>query len=279
VRVTFWGTRGSLVSSGPAYTRYGGNTPCLQLECGGGSLVLDWGAGIIGYSRHLMSGAAGPVPDTFHLLSSHLHWDHVLGLPFFTPIYKPGVTLNFYGACAERLQLTVERTFNANYSPIKGTKNLGAELRYHTIDAPAQVAGFRVSGARVCHVPRTNNLVSRAWRLEADGRAVVYATDHEGGRDPAVDEGLVRLCEGADLLIHDAQFTPAEYPARMDWGHSPYDQAVRAAAEAGVPRLALFHHAPFRTDDELDALLEAARALAPAGLEIFAARDEQRLEL
>lgn len=280
MRVTFWGTRGSLVSPGKDTVRYGGNTPCVQVCDGETDVLLDAGIGIVSYGEAVMALPAQAKRTEFHVLFSHFHWDHVLGLPFFVPIYLPTSRLHLYGDEAARVRDTLDVLFHSDYSPIKGVQNLGASLEYHSLpEAGSTVDGATVRTCEVCHPHSTRSTATVALRIDGASGSVVYATDHEAGLEPKKDEALVALARGADVLIHDADTVPEEAAQRHGWGHSTFEQAVATAAAAGVGRLVLFHHDPRSGDDLIDDLLARARALAPAGLEVTAARDRDVLEI
>jgi len=280
MRVTLWGTRGSLVAPGRDTVRYGGNTPCVQVADGETDLILDAGIGIVPLGERVMATPPAEQPHEFHILFSHFHWDHVMGLPFFIPIYLPSTRLHLYGADPGRVRNTLDVLFQSAYSPIKGAHNLGADLRYHAIpEEGATVGEARVTGCAVTPPHPTLTHSTTAYRIDLSGRSLVYATDHEVGLEPDRDAALVALARGADLLIHDAYCTPEDYESMKGWGHSTFEQAVRMAVEAGVDRLVLFHHHPRRKDDQLDEILERSQALAPGTLEVTAAVDGSVLEL
>ena len=280
MRITFWGTRGSLVVPGADTVRYGGNTPCVQVTANGTDLILDAGVGIVPLGDKVMAAPAIERQKEFHILFSHFHWDHVLGLPFFIPVYLPGMTVHLYGRCPERVQETVHRLFHSSYSPIKGAHNLAAEIHYHGVgDEVVEIQNARVSSVPLNHPHPSPESPTVGYRIEIGSRTVVYATDNEAGADEASDLRLIETCRGADVLVHDAHFTPEEYPSRVGWGHSSFDHAVRIAAEAGVALLVLFHHEPDHDDEQMELILERARKLAPKGLTVTAALDRGVLEI
>jgi len=280
MRITFWGTRGSLVVPGTDTVRYGGNTPCVQVTANGTDLILDAGIGIVPLGDKVMSAPALERQKVFHLLFSHFHWDHVLGFPFFTPVYLAGMELHLYGRNPDRVKETVHRLFHSSYSPIKGAHNLAAEIYYHEVgDEPVQIEAARVHSVPLNHPHPGPDSPTVGYRIELGSRTMVYATDNEAGVDEACDARLVEEARGADVLVHDAHFTPEEYPARVGWGHSSFEQAVRIASEAGVSLLVLFHHEPDHDDEQMELILERARKLAPEGLTVTAALDRGVLEI
>lgn len=272
LRVRFWGTRGSLAKPGPHTLRHGGNTSCVEVHAEGGeALVLDSGTGIHDLGQTLV--AAGRRPVNGHLLITHTHWDHIQGFPFFTPLYAPGNTWDVYAprVPGQSIEDVLAGQMAYTYFPIT-LEQLGATIRYHNIvEESFDVGPVRVSAQYVNHPA-----VTVGFRLEAGGATVVYATDHEphaphlvGAAPPAApahreDGRHLEFLAGADLLIHDAQFTLAEYPARVGWGHTPAEVAVDYALAAGARQLALFHHDPLRHDDALDALVALCQRRAAA---------------
>jgi phosphoribosyl 1,2-cyclic phosphodiesterase len=257
MEIRFWGVRGSIAVSGAGYTRAGGNTSCVEVRAAGERLVLDGGTG-------LRALGFGPVRAT--VLFSHVHWDHIQGVPFFAPAFHPGSELLLVGATRDGLDVrdALARQMHAPTFPV-GLDALRARITWRRAAAgePFEVGPFRVSPIDLEH---PNGVF--AYRIEAGGRALVYATDTEhGGR---IDPRLVRLAAGADLLVHDAQYTPEEYPSRRGWGHSTWVEAAEAAREAQVGRLALFHHDPRRDDDALAVIEDRARGVFPGA---FAARE------
>ena len=268
MRLTFWGTRGAITTPGPAKARYGANTACVTITCQEHMLILDAGIGIIPLSERIMAARRPKEAMHHHLLLSHLHWDHVIGLPFFTPVFFQSSELDIYGRGADEIESAVERLFTSTYSPIKGTKNLGATLNYHTLGTdPVDIGHFQVTPRLLRHPSGT-----LGFRIEAEGHSVVYATDHEVG-DPAIDAQLIALAQGAEVLIHDAQWTVEERKHYSDYGHSTWSEAVDIAHQAGVKTLILFHHHPHHNDDLLAEIGRLAATRAGSHLEVIVARD------
>ncbi len=285
MRIRFWGTRGSLAKPGPDTVRYGGNTSCVEVRAADGTLiVLDCGTGAHGLGQALQ--APGERPRHGHLLISHTHWDHIQGFPFFGPLFVPDTEWDVYAprGLSRSIEATLSGQMQYAYFPIT-LGQLGATIRYHDIDEGT----FEAGGVRVIARYMNHPTVTLGYRLEADGVALVYATDHEphsrhytAGLVHPEDQRHVEFLSGADLLIHDSQYTEAEYPAKMTWGHCPASQAVDFAVAAGARWLALFHHDPGRDDDGVDRLVEACRARARAvgtPLDVFAAAEGQVVEL
>ncbi len=268
MRLTFWGTRGSITTPGPDKVYYGANTSCVSIQVGDERLILDAGVGIVLLGDRIMDWRLPKEALHLHLFLSHLHWDHVIGLPFFTPVFFKNIELSIWGRSAEEVEAATERLFTSAYSPIKGTKNLGATLHYRAVgEDPVQVGPFTVTRAPLRHPAGC-----QAYRVEAEGKSVVYATDHEAG-DEEVDAGLVELAQGADTLIHDAQWTREEKKTRPGLGHSSWKDAVDAAAQAEAKSLILFHHHHRHDDLILDEMGRKARDAAPTGTDVLVARD------
>ncbi len=287
IRVHIWGSRGSVASPGAATAKYGGNTACVQVigyddpSPGAAArrdtpqVILDAGTGLALLKSVLMSGPLGRGEGQAHLCLSHFHWDHLIGLPFFSPIFLKGNRLHFYGQNEEKVRKSIERLFTSVYSPIKGTENLAASLEYHDLPTkPTDIGGFAVSSA-----PTTHPGGGLAMRIQYGNRTVVYATDHEIGNTD-IDEGLVDLAKGADLWILDAQFDHDEITAKKRWGHSSHIQAVQLALQARVRKVLLFHHDPDHDDRTLDRMgLEAQSEAQGSGTEVIIARDGMILNL
>ena len=295
MRVRFWGTRGSIAKPGPATVRYGGNTSCVEVRAGDGTLiVLDCGTGAHGLGQSLMAAGA---PVRGHLLITHTHWDHIQGFPFFGPLFVPGNDWDVYAptGLGRRLEDTLAGQMEYAYFPMT-LDQLGATIRYHDV-----VEGeFGVGGVRVVARYLNHPALALGYRLEAAGVSIVYATDHEPHAPPAgvgaispapraaeppahrEDQRHREFLAGADLVIHDAQYTQAEYANKLGWGHSPAEYAVDAALAAGARRLALFHHDPQRDDDGVDHLVAASRArvaAAAGALDVLGAAEGLLIEL
>jgi CheY-like chemotaxis protein len=258
----------------------------------GALVVLDCGTGAHDLGRALLADARGPVNG--HLLITHTHWDHIQGFPFFAPLFVKGSAWDLYapGGLGQQLEHTLAGQMEYTYFPVT-LGQLAGTTRYHDLVEGA----FDIGGARVTTHYLNHPALTLGYRLEAAGVTLVYVTDHEP-HSPFLSEALrdgpdgrlvhqedqhqLDFIAGADLLIHDAQYTASEYEGKHGWGHTPAEWAVDMAAAAGVRRLALFHHDPTRTDEALDALVRACRehgrVIAPA-LDVFAAAEGQLIDL
>jgi CheY-like chemotaxis protein len=290
MRVRFWGTRGSIPKPGRTTLRYGGNTSCVEVRASDGTLVvLDCGTGAYGLGRELV--AASPSPVHGHLLIGHTHWDHIQGFPFFAPLFVPGNVWEIYapGGHGGQIEASLAGQMAYQYFPITLTA-LNAEVRLHDLTEGV----FEFGNVRVTTQYLNHPALTLGYRLEADGVTLVYATDYEPyslyplGAPPGTapvhheDRRHIRFLEGADLVIHDAQYTLDDFPAKAGWGHTPIERAVDYAMLAQAHQLALFHHDPDRHDEAVDRLCEMARDRAASGagaLQVFAAAEGQVIDL
>jgi phosphoribosyl 1,2-cyclic phosphodiesterase len=271
---------------------------------GGDPIIIDAGTGIRRLGKQLMLDAFGDGRGTAHLLISHTHWDHIQGLPFFSPLYKRGNTLHLFARQRDdtHLRAVFESQTEEPYFPVP-MASLKAEICFHEL---MEGQSFDIGTAKISCTRLNHPWIAIAYRVDVDGASLVYASDtapfrdilleHEfiakppvlgGPLDPrdaaklwAMRESLLRLCQGVDLLIYDTQFTTEEYRSRPHWGHSTPDDAIEIALEARVKSLVLYHHAPARSDDEQDAILDVCRIkLAGAPFEVLAAYEGMELTL
>jgi phosphoribosyl 1,2-cyclic phosphodiesterase len=301
VDVGFYGVRGSCPCSDPGLSRYGGATASVSLDAGDGAppLLLDLGTGCRQLGHDLLAryfpgepGRPGPSPHDGHgtadeanarreaprlhlrAFVTHLHFDHVQGLPFFGPALRPDVRLDVYGPLQDTsLEAAFAALVQPPYFPV-GVGELPAEVGFFGLAdrSVVEIGATTVLAREVPHVGST-----LGFRVEAAGVIIAYLPDHQapsgdGCALPTVSAAALELCRDADLLIHDAQYTDEEFSAKVRWGHSTVAYAVEVARQAGARRLALFHHDPLHDDDELDRISYEAVVLAgAAGLEVMTA--------
>ncbi len=285
-RATFWGTRGSIPSPGPHTVRYGGNTPCVEVRTADGHLIiLDAGTGIRALGRALVDQAAG-APIEADLFLTHAHWDHIQGIPFFSPLFGRGHRLRIWGSAS--LERSVDQVVRDQMSPVVfpvSFEALAATIEFHSIaeGTPMRGPGYEVTAFALQHPGG-----ALGYRFEPRGAAggpagaLVYIPDDELAPHPSYHAGprwrerLTAFVRGASVLIHDAMYTPEEYVACAGWGHSTHQEAVALALAAEVRTLVLFHHDPQRTDEALDRIVTECRTLvqrAGASLEVVAAAE------
>ena len=286
MKVRFWGTRGSIATPGPGTNHFGGNTSCVELTTASGNLLIfDCGTGARGLSAELM--AQGKRGIDANILLGHTHWDHIQGFPFFGPAFVNGNSVAIYGPEGSRgpLHDVLAGQMEYTYFPID-LNQLPAKITYHDLTEGIHTIG----GARVATQFLNHPAMTVGYRVEVDGVAMVYLVDHEpfsdelwragaevGHIESILHEGdrrHARFMANADLVIHDAQYTPDEYPSKKTWGHSTYDYVVQIAAAAGVRRVALTHHDPSHDDQFIADIEGKARSLAlqrGTGLEVFCA--------
>jgi phosphoribosyl 1,2-cyclic phosphodiesterase len=258
MKVTLWGTRGSLASPGPDTVRYGGNTSCVEVEGEDGTrLVLDAGTGI----RRL-----GPKVLHNHgrvdVMLTHLHMDHIQGLGFFRPLDEAGRDVHIWGPPSTTMDLRARlgRYLSPPLFPVR-LKELPCTLTLHDVPLDGfEIGGLRIQAALVCHPGPTVG-----YRISENGRSIAYIPDHEpalGTRGIPKDKEWISgfdLAQDTELLIHDCQYSMTEYTGRVGWGHSAIPHALKFAARAGVRRFVTFHHDPSRDDAALDRMIDEAR--------------------
>jgi phosphoribosyl 1,2-cyclic phosphodiesterase len=278
VRLTLWGTRGSLASAGPETVRYGGNTSCVEVRAADGSvLVLDAGTGIRRLGAALRDG-----PVRVDVLLTHLHMDHIQGLGFFAPFFEHDREVHLWGppSTTQALRERLTRYLSPPLFPVR-LRELPCRLVLHDVPVEDfQVGPFRVGAALVCHPGPTVG-----YRIAADGAALAFLPDHEPalglGRVPAAPDWVsgFALAAGADVLVHDAQYSAAEYVDHVGWGHSALTHALAFANVTGVRRLVTFHHDPGHDDATLAQLLDEACAGADFPFELVPGTEGLTMDL
>jgi ribonuclease BN (tRNA processing enzyme) len=286
-RARFWGVRGSYPTPGPQTVRYGGNTSCVEVQVGTQTIILDAGSGIIRLGHDLLRRYAGDAPISISLFITHGHGDHLIGLPFFGPLYEARAHIDFYGPrlVGRSIEELVTPLMSQPYFPVDMRK-LPSHRTFHTLNGTERItwrAGQQepiieahdAHDAQVSQQPSerdvrlTVRLTSShpldgaaVYQIACAGRRLVYATDVEWKE--RCEPAFLDFVRGADVLIHDAQYTSDDYfAAKQGFGHSRVQAAAQVAREAQVGMLILFHHEPTYDDEKLDALQAAARAQFP----------------
>jgi len=245
----FWGVRGSIACASPNHMRYGGNTSCLEVTAGDNRIVLDAGTGI----RLLGNRMQKEQPRDFYILLTHTHWDHINGFPFFTPAYNPNLSIDIMaGHLIDKggVQRVLSAQMDNPMFPVP-LEAMTAKITFTDFHAGDD---FDLYGdVKIKTTPLNHPNGSTAYRIEYDGKALVYVTDteHIPGE---TDERVVDIIRGADLVIYDSTYTEDEFPAKIGWGHSTWNEGVRLCKMADVKKLAIFHHEPDHYDDFMDAL-------------------------
>lgn len=304
MRVRFWGVRGSIPCPGQHTAKYGGNTACIELRFDelARLIIIDAGSGLRELGNFMMGHdlPKGPIKTEIYL--SHTHWDHIMGFPFFTPIYLPSTTAHVFGPVsheADTLETIVGGQMTYRYFPVRQAE-LAATIEYVNL----KEGRFDLGDGIILTTRYLNHpILCLGYRFEYQGKVFCTAYDTEpytnifctDPNHPSYDEAMAtegeavaleqnaeleRFVSGADLLVYDAQYTRQEYSTKVGWGHTPMEDAIAVAKRNNIKRLALFHHEPMRTDDQLDAL--ASVHCQSAGLdcpEIFFAREGMEIIL
>jgi phosphoribosyl 1,2-cyclic phosphodiesterase len=256
--VRFWGTRGSVSTPGPAARQFGGDTACVEVSNGANAVIFDAGSGI----RRLGLTFAERRIQSADIFFSHCHYDHIIGLPFFSPLFDPAIEVTLWSGHLHGRMTTrqmVEEFMRAPFFPVR-PEVFNPHTRYVDF-APGDT--LRPPGDAVVHTGALNhNDGAVGYRLESGGRVVAYITDHEHG-NPTADATVEQLIAGADLLVIDATYTDTEYPTHRGWGHSTWQHATALCRQQQVKRLVLFHHRPRRSDHDLATIEQEARQVFP----------------
>jgi phosphoribosyl 1,2-cyclic phosphodiesterase len=279
MRIRFWGVRGSIPCPGPNTVKYGGNTVCIEMRFGEQDrlIIVDAGSGIRELGNDMMSRDLPKGPIQTEIFLTHTHWDHIMGFPFFTPLYIPGTRLKIYGPVSfeeDSLEDVVGGQLTYRYFPVRQAE-LASQTEYFDLKEGRLDLG---DGMVVTTKYLNHPVLCLGYRFEYQGSVLCTAYDTEPFQnvfctdpdDPSYDEAMAlegeqvaeeqnRQLESffadADLLIHDTQYTREEYTSsKLGWGHTPLEHALSAANRAGVKKMALFHHDPMRTDSQIDAL-------------------------
>ncbi len=277
MKITIWGSRGSLPSPSPENSLYGGNTACVQVSQGDTLLVLDAGSGI-----RRLGDDFPPGITKVDILLTHLHLDHIMGLGFFMPLYLPDMTVNIWGPTStkEPLDARLKRYLSPPLFPIR-LQDLPCQPNVFEINhSEFEIGPFKIKSAYVCHPGPT-----LGFRIENGHSVVTYLPDHEPAlgssnfpNDPEWTSGY-DLAQGADLLLHDAQFAKEEYLPRVGWGHSSVSDALKFAKLTEVKKMLLFHHDPSHSDAKLKTLLRGETERQRFSFEVGIAAEGDVLEL
>lgn len=271
ILLKFWGVRGSIACPSPNHVAYGGNTSCIELRVGGRVVILDAGTGIRGLGHDFMQRRLKHAD----LLLTHSHWDHINGFPFFAPAFSPDCSFHIMAGHLMQ-QGGIEAILASQMTHPMFPVPLGAmraKLTFDDFDVGGTIA--LGDGIEVRTAPLRHPNGATGYRVEYGGRSVCYVTDteHVPGK---LDQNVLRLIEGADLVIYDSTYTDAEFPAKVGWGHSTWQEGVRLCRAAGVKRMAIFHHDPEHEDAFMERLEDEARRTWEGTL---VARDNMELTL
>jgi len=265
MKLKFWGVRGSIPSPGERTMRYGGNTTCLEVRTDANELIiLDGGTGIFPLAQTLLK----EMPLKVSILNSHSHWDHIQGLPFFIPMFVPGNQIKFYSSFDPVTGEGPERIMNVqlqySYFPVREAE-MKSRFEYATV-MPNQV--FEIGEATITPVLMSHPVVNFGYRIDCNGKSIFFTGDHEPHFNiyEPNDDGyaeyqtlieeqrqfIIDAIQGVDIVVADAAYTLAEYPAKKGWGHGTFDSCIQFAKDAGAKILYCTHHEPTRSDDELE---------------------------
>ncbi|MBX7150415.1 MBL fold metallo-hydrolase [bacterium] len=292
MKYKFWGVRGSIPTPGPETVRYGGNTSCGELTIDDSNMIIfDAGSGIRPLGNDLMKRGKKPIEAI--ILLSHTHWDHIQGFPFFVPAFIPGNKFVICG-CEEadvKLDQIITDQMKSAYFPVE-LSDMPAAIGFKRL----YEGRFKIAGARVDTLYLNHPGFALGYRVEHEGKSVVYVSDNEpypiqeGDHPDFADmkyKGnnnyrIIEFSKNTDLLVHDCQYTPEEYKTKIGWGHSPYDYVAEIAWKAKVKRLAIYHHDPGHNDAFVDTMVEEVRKLLKekgADVECFGAYEGLEVDI
>lgn len=272
--VTFYGVRGSTPCHGPLTAKYGGNTACVAIHAPNQRpVLLDLGTGLRYFGKEYMESTEAPI-DAIALVT-HMHWDHIQGLPFFSPIIRDGARLEIFGPKQDGGRSFLDSVSGAIRQPTFPVElhDLHGKFDFRDLgNDDFMVDSFQVKSRVVPH-----NGPTIGYRIEIGGASIAYIPDHQMPLDGSfvVPDGVRELVQDVDLLIHDSQYTEAEFALKANWGHCTSEFAIRIGAECGAKSVALFHHDPDRTDAELDAI----KCSEVNGMQVFVAREGATVSL
>jgi phosphoribosyl 1,2-cyclic phosphodiesterase len=256
--VRFWGTRGIVPSPRLSTSLFGGNTNCIEiLHKGSEIIVVDTGYGIALLGESLQDRILNHKETmTVHIFFTHFHWDHVLGLPFFHPIYFPSTQIHLYAPYEERVMMkSLDVLFDGSYSPFSGIGSMPSKIRFHHLKRAVSIEGVKVDFTQVNHDIQglsTKQLLTYGYKFSSSQQSIVVASDHEVDKDNALNKQFVKFAKRTNILIHDGQYTDKDVV--RGWGHSTITQALDNACRIQPGITILTHHHPDRNDDEILAL-------------------------
>jgi phosphoribosyl 1,2-cyclic phosphodiesterase len=295
MKFRFWGVRGSIPSPGPRTVRYGGNTTCIEVLTDDGTLIiLDAGTGIFALAQNLLTR----LPVNANIFITHSHWDHIHGLPFFTPLFISSSRVRLYGALDPISGNGIEHVLGVqlqnSYFPVSEAQ-MDARIEYQTVECQRPV---EVGDAVVDNILMNHPVTNLGYRVGCNGKSLFFTGDHEPfyNEYPADDprhaafeaeitlrgRAIDRAMAGVDALIVDCSYTREEYPAKQGWGHGTFDAALAMAVRVGAKALYCTHHEPTRSDDELEAVFAdvmARHTPLPVGLKVFLAHEGLEVDL
>jgi len=247
MKIKFWGTRGSTPVPGKDTIIYGGNTTCLEIDLiGGKRVIIDAGTGI----RSLGSEFESRREDAdIHLLITHIHWDHILGFPFFSPIYKPStrILVDGYNSCMKGLRYSFDNKMGDGFFPVR-FEELEADIQFIN---RLSTGHLEIDGTVIDSIPLRHPQGGLGFRFREPDKTLVFLTDNELDVNDKSFSDYIAFCQGTDVLIHDSHYIPEEIPKHRGWGHSDYQSAIDLALNAHAKKLILFHHAPERKDSDV----------------------------
>lgn len=282
LKVKIWGSRGSIATPGQKTLRYGGNTACVEVRYRDTVVVFDCGTGIRELGNSLQREFNG-TPIHIHLFVSHTHWDHIQGFPFFRPAYASTNAITIYGQSSpdRTLEKALREQMDAAFFPLP-MDHLKSHIKFVELARAVEVDGATITTKSVNHPG-----LASAFRIDVDGKSVVYMTDHEPyysqfgdtAENLARERELTEFARGADIYIREAQYNNEEYATHRGWGHGTFDDALKSAHDAGVATLVIYHHDPMHDDDCLDRLYGECQAKAISmklsSRVVFAAENEE----
>ena len=253
IRVKFWGVRGSIACATPDHMKYGGNTSCIEIEAGDYRFVMDAGTGIRNFGNEFLKA---DIKES-HLLLTHTHWDHINGFPFFVPAYDANRSIHIMAGHLKNqggVQDVLSTQMHNPMFPVP-LEAMQASLKFEDFEAGESFSLAKGVDIQTAALNHPNG--ATAYRINSGGKSVVYVTDteHVPGKP---DQNILNLIEGADLVIYDSTYTEEEFPAKVGWGHSTWEEGMRLCQAANVKRLAIFHHDPDHNDDFMDDLAKTA---------------------